>query len=569
MKTKRRRRALPEGGLARDGRWLSWRWRDNGAVISAPLRCEAEEWFGFCARRPAESDQSSGAAPGSSAAPRAWAIFSTPDGPAQRAIAFTPIERCGRLDWLGWTQAPPDARQLTVRLDPAAPDIEELLVRIVAERDPKCHPAANVPRWSTYRSAIELRRVLLAPELTHLADLITDSGATPRPVETLPPPGDSRVLAAALAGSACVFSPEWLATSGWRLPDLERVAANAWVLIDLESLARMVAQAGGAETEIATYAAPNEFMSARNEYADVPTRGLALFDCVPYGSIDERGRFFIRVLRATRAWKRYADAVGFATLLSSQTPWEQRCNDVVCAARPVGQGELIATDLPLLLSGRFGPPLAPRLAGHLLRMHTAAEIDPWAQFWCRGFDDRINVRDIADAARRFAPLRAVRWQSPDPRVAMLGLSLEGPAPGGRPARELLVDSGRIDGEEYHDGLPMEPFVILWRQMAREVAGRTAWANRSLCNLRLTWRFATTAGLRYAPLFDAAGPAQTPERTVEIAFADQPPRVDVPAAAAVASRLLLPRDRALFGEHSFELQQRIRTFIAAHAEALRD
>ena len=109
----------------------------------------------------------------------------------------------------------------------------------------------------------------------------------------------------------------------------------------------------------------------------------------------------MRVLRADRAWKRYADEHGFATLLASETPVARHCGDVLSAARPIGGGELIATDLPWLVAGLHGPLLAPRLAQHALRMHLAGPLDDRVQYWNRWDDGQIVC------ARRVGPRAAI------------------------------------------------------------------------------------------------------------------------------------------------------------------
>ena len=87
----------------------------------------------------------------------------------------------------------------------------------------------------------------------------------------------------------------------------------------------------------------------------MPTRGFALQDVVPYSVFDETPKTFrTRVLTANRSWKRYADDVGFATLLASETPWEERCGDVLSTARAIDGGQLMATDLPWLVAGKRG-----------------------------------------------------------------------------------------------------------------------------------------------------------------------------------------------------------------------
>lgn len=553
-------RSLPTGGLTRPGRVFQWRWTNNGAVTSARYRCKPEEWFLLRGS-------------GGNVAPRVFAEFYENAGGGEvvgrRAVEFHSIVCAAGPEWFGWFQAPARVKSIRLRLGDAGTALSALEMRAVAERDPKCHPSANVPRWSAYAPPFPISRVVLPRELESLAPLLEG-----RKVEWIDRPTSLRALAERVRGAACVLPPEWIDPLKIGLTELEGLAASAWVIVDLETLARLVALAGGADTEIATYAAPNEFMSARNEYADVATRGMALFDCVPYGSVEARGRFHIRVLRATREWKKYADEAGFATLLSSQTPWEKKCNDVLSAARCIDGGELIGTDLPWLCAGMFGRPLAPRIAGHLLRMHLGGAIDPWAQFWCRWHEDHIVVRDIADLAKRYPTLRTARWQSEDPAIATLGITLDSrtlQAPphdnGGATAkrRHILIDTGRMDARDYHDGVAPELMIICMRQLAREVAEQTAWARANLRQATITWRFETAAGLKYATLFESALPLQTQPVTHALRIrTDAPggPRRDEPPTAD----LILPADAGLFGDGALEIQSRLGEFLRSRIAA---
>lgn len=546
-RTATRSLALPGGGLQRGARRHAWRWATNGTLLTAPLRCRPEEWFCLSV---------GGLSLAASTPVLLVEFLESPeahDGHERRAIEFHVNQRTDRCARLAWVQAPASARAMRIRVL-LPPDCAnwELFAHSVAERDPKCHPCANVPRWSTYSPPSLLTGIVLPRELDALAPLLSDSGTR---VADCPP--SRAALARLVRGKAAVLPQTWVQRLDLDIEHVEALAQEAWVILDLETLAMLVAHSGAAETEVATYAAVNEFMSARNEYADTATRGMALMDCTPYGSLNANGKYSIRVLRATRQWKRYADRAGYATLLSSRTAWDTRSDDVLSTARPIGHGEVLGTDLPWLCAGAFGRPIAPDSAAHLLRMHLGCQINPWTQFSCRSHEDHIVVRDAADLARRHPALRTQRWRSDDARIARLGLSL------GRPdaPRELALDSGRIDVRDHHDGAPPEPLLILMRQLAREVSERSAWAVRKLTDVRITWRFETAAGLRYATLFDAAEPPprENSVRTL-LLRRDESLAADGPLVRwddrGPNERLRISSHLGLFGDRSFRLQQEL-------------
>lgn len=511
--------------------------------MTEPVRCQRDEWYLARAR--------------------------VADGAAlQHATLLTGFlrggdviaERCLRLhalagadhtaELLGWIQTPEHCTHLRLRV----PDrkltrqVEEIVFHKVAERDPKCHPLANVPRWSTYRPPLPIRRVVLPASLEGLARLV-DWGA----VEVVEAPGSAAALRRLVRGAACVLEPKWVLDLKLTLHDVERLAQSAWVLIDLETTACLVRQATAAATELKVHDSAHGLMSARVDYADVPTRGLALQDVVPYAAVDALGGFRMRVLNANRSWKCYADEAGFATLLSSETPWERHHGDVLSAARAVGGGELIATDLPWLVAGHFGPLVAPRIAAHLLRMHLAAPAEDYWQYWNRWDDGHVVVRDISDLARRYPPLKAVRWASCDPASVHLGLRL--PPVTRAAARHVIVQTGRIDNVGVHDGLPPEPLMIFMKWLAREAREGTPWARRWLATQAVTWQFDSADGLKYAANYDPA--PQTAGEKLEIV------RIRNAASAAVNGRskngaaaetIVLAEDEGLFGDGSLLFQE---------------
>jgi len=419
-------------------------------------------------------------------------------------------------DLLGWLLTPPGARYLRLCLaDPAlATQLAQVRLLPVAEYDPRSHPLANVPRWSSYRPPFAIRKLVLPARLAELGPLLNGLE-----LRTLARPRSLPALRRQARGAACILDPQWVDDLNPTLSELEAIASECWLLVDLKTTAEVISRATGPDIRLVEYRSANGLMSARVEYADVPTRGLALLDVVPYGSWDGRGRFSLRAIRRSKAWTRYADETAFATVLSSRTPWKSRNGDVLCAARPIGRGEWLASDLPWLVAGRHGPLVAPRLALHLLRMHLGLPIEDQVQYWTRWQDISSLVRDIADLARRYPPLRAVRWAASQPAVAHLGLTLDAAA--GRPASHLLLRTGRIDRLDFHGGLPPEPMMIFMKWLAREVREQTAWARRHLAGRTVTWQFDTAEGLKYSANYDAA-PAGLAEsrraRVVELAAA---------------------------------------------------
>lgn len=459
---------------------LRWRWDGGAPRASQYLRCKPEQWLLL------RTEGGTGPALRVEFADERTLI-------ASREVALARLDESNG-ECVGWVQAPPACRRLRVLLNGGgAPDALAMIA--VAERDPKCHPLANTPRWSTYRTPFPFERVVVPRSLESLAPLLS-----PLIVEAIDPPRSLRELARRAVGAACIVGPEWVASASLSLCDVEKLAPACWMVVDLPTMASMARRARVADGVIACYTSSDEIMSARVEYADVHTRGFALMDVLPYGTREHGRRFGVRVLKASRAWKRYADDTGFALMLSSQTPWESRCNDVLMASRAMGNGELIATDLPWLAAGALGAPLAPRLAAHLLRALFGLPIDDAVQYWVRWDDPAIVVRDVADMVRRFAPLQTARWAAQG-GSASLGVLLPAVE---RERRRLVLRAGSIDAGAIADGVPAEPLMILMKWLAREARERTAFARRALADTSVVWQFETRDGARYAGLFHAAG-----------------------------------------------------------------
>lgn len=503
--------------------------RPVGTPDARPVRCKRAEWYLVRARLVAGV-----------VLRRSAMVVSFMRGSQLLSRRCVPLHAGGPPgELLGWFRTPADVTHLRLALSAGASagQFAELALHVVAERDPKCHPLANVPRWSTYRTSFTVRRVILPASLAGLRPLLAGME-----VRVLAAPASLDDLARQARGAACVLDPRWVCSLRLGLSAVERVAAASWLIVDLETLAGLVTAAGAADVRPVRYADQHGLMSARVEYADVPTRGFALQDVVPYATIDARGRFVQRGLKPGRAWKRYADEVGFATLLSGETPWADRHGAVLSAMRAVGGGELLATDLPWLLAGEHGTLVAPRVAAHLLRTHVALPVADCVQFWNRWDDGDTVVRDLADLARRYAPLHAVRWASPDPACAHLGIVLHPSV--ARPKRHLVIRTGRIDNLDAHDGLPAEPMAIFMKWLAREAREQTAWAQTHLARQIVTWQFDTASGLKYAANFDAADACDVPPTVVRVRL------------GAAGSAVQLPDDEGLHGDGSIEFQERL-------------
>lgn len=537
----------PAAGLwtqrSRRRRWV----RDpRRRAATLPLACKGEQWH--LLRVPAG---------GKTQPPSVTAEFLHVDGGTSRQLIL--LERLsGDADaghWLGWAQAPADARHW--RLDSPDADATAIAAHVVPERDPKCHPMANVSRPESHRSPFPIERVILPESLSRLAPLL--DGPDVRIIKT---PRSLRDLAKAVIGCACVLDPAWVDELKLTLRDIERITPITWLLVDLPTAARLVSEAGEADARVRTQRSAHGLMSARVEYADVPTRGFALMDVFPYGVHTPRHGFGVRVLEANRSWKRYASECGFALVLSSHTPFETRGPDVLSAMRAIGQGELIATDLPWLAAGLLGPPVAPVLARHALRMHLGCTLAAETQYWTRWDDARVVVRDISDMARRYAPLDAARWRPDTPGLLSLGLTLpcdDRPARNG-PPRHFVIRTGRIDQCEQHDGVPPEPLMILMRQLARDWQEQTDWAQRHLKNARVSWQFEAADGVRYGVLFHAGDPAVAPSATLTVRTRDDARAVGNVRRAGGRAELHVPASVGIFGDRSLDYQSRLTSTI---------
>jgi hypothetical protein len=481
----------PGGGLRAGSTIMrGWRWeRMRKLVVSAPVRCKRDQWY--LARGTAAESRAGAPRP-------AFAIRFLQDGDelAQRSLMLHARNgHDGEL--LGWFQTPEHATHLQILLAEAEPvALAEVMLHAVAERDPKCHPLANVPRWTTYQPPFPIERLILPETLAGLAEVVPESA-----ISHLRPRSRADLTNYA-GGAACVLDPAWVSDLGFTWEHLLRLAGRCYLVVDLETAGKLLTGAGVKGLELFTDEAPHGVMSARVEYADVQTRGFALQDVFPYGSLTAAGGFQLRALRANRAWRRLADELALTTLLASETPSPRQSGHVLSAAAPIGRGELIVTDLPWLVVGNMGQLVAPRLARHALRMHLGSPLEDDLQYWNRWDDSQIVVRDICDLARRYPPLQTVRWAPSADGQARLGVFLPAQGSSGS-VRTVLIRSGRIDNLAPHGGLPPEPMMIAMKQLAREAREATAWAQRHLAGVNVVWQFDTAAGLRYTLNYPSA------------------------------------------------------------------
>lgn len=548
----------PGGGLQASSRATrAWQWTLDGGLAAAPVRCRGEQLYLVRANL---------SAPGRLNAAQVVIHFVQDEMiVGERTVTLAPIGPEPVAELFGWVETPPDTAHLQVYIPDAdaAPHFTDLRLMPVAERDPKCHPLANVPRWNTYAPPFPLERVVLPKSLVGLADML--SGLQ---VEVARQPASVAALRRLSANSVCVLDLEWILKLKLTLVDLQRLAEESWLIVDLPTMANAVTAAGAAQARTVTYRAAKEIMAARNTYADVPTRGFALFDVFPYGARTAEGGFATRVIKA-RGWKRHADQVGCAALLESETPYVEHCKDVLMAAQGTSRGELIATDLPWLVAGKLGEPIAPRLARHQLRMLCGCPLDDALQYWNEWDDEGVLFRDIADMPRRYAGMAAIRWASEGERTAQLGLTVA--APGEPCRRQVIIRTGRADRAGVHDGLPPEAMVIFMKWLSRELREGTRWAREALAGLQVTWQFDTTAGLRNVVSYrSAAGMAdQLPTKSLRLYTPPLPGAALDPVAEPLTpvERIAVPYDVGIYGDGALEYQSRLTNLLATRLESV--
>lgn len=544
------RRGHVEGGIVTPGGSVrGWRWCFNGVMESAAIRCRGDQWYVV---RASTADARPAGTP-----PPVIAFADEGGWSESIPIALLPDDAAGESAWIGWVRAPDHSTHLRVGLpgDNAHAALKRLTLHAVIEPDPKCHPAAHTPRWSTLLPPFPVDRVVIPESLEALEPLLPAVR-----VDRLSRPRSLRALAASAIGAACVVSPDWVTELGLSLKDLERVAAGSILILDLPTLAALLERESPRCAPLVRVSAAHEICAARVQYSDVATRGFALMDVFPYGTRTADGGFSTRAIRFGRGWRSVARPAGWVELLTSETHDDQRSGDVLVATRAVEMGELMGSDTPWIAAGALGAPAAPRLATLALRAQLGQPIEDFVQYWARCSDAALVVRDIADLTRRYASLRAVRWSDGSNGAAQLGLSIDA----GSQAPHFMLRTGSIDPDRAHDGLPPEPMMILLRWLLREIQDATPLARKALCGRTIAWQFDTVAGRRYAPLYDSAAGLVVPrEEDTLTARVGNPSE---PAASRGRCDLVLPASRGLFGDDSAVFQSALTRGVRAWLES---
>lgn len=481
-------RREPTGGAysRRGRRQRTWNWRRRQGRLCGELACAADEWYFVDARVEA------------CAAPPVLDVgFACGAQALSRAsVPLHALAADGRC--IGWIKTPPHADRLHVALSPEASC--PLLRLDLHPVDDVCgvgHPAANTPRWSLGAPGAAPAAVLLPPALAALGDWL-DPRARIEPLD-----GELLEPARLSGRRAVIVLDVGAAPLGWR--DLRAMMRHARVVIDLGTAAAALSAGGEVRLAARGRAWRAGVPAARVVEACAATRGFALEDAFPCAWLGERGRFAVRTLGGARTWKRLADRFGLTALLTLSSPDGKGEHETVAAASRAG--DLVVTDLPWMLAGRFGPLLAPRVAAHALRAMLGLAVADAAHFWTASADPDLMVRDAADLARRYPPLRPVRWRDGADGVHRLGVTW---APPGAARGHVMLHTGRAD--VCGRSIPPESMMVWLRRLCS--AGGDG--DRRVVEA-VTWQFDTAAGAGYVPLFDSAAalPAEAATRHVAI------------------------------------------------------
>jgi hypothetical protein len=288
---------LPAGGVRRGRGYSVWRWNGGATPTTVPQRCRGDQWYLLRALQPAAPGGVNGvpsngrtSAPVTDSAPPSVQVrFASAEKVlSETCVNWTAVgDRGPRGEWLSWVFAPPKTAAVEISLT-GSPEAqpEALELHAVAERDPKCHPLANVPRWTHYKPPFPMERVVLPPELESLAPLLSHVK-----VNIARSFRSRSALVAAAQNAAIVMSPDWCNDLSLGYPELCQIAARSYAIVDLQQFVRCAERGGMNSLRVQTYTAEHELMSARNQYAEVPTRGFALLDTFPFGTITPRGRW--------------------------------------------------------------------------------------------------------------------------------------------------------------------------------------------------------------------------------------------------------------------------------------
>lgn len=483
------------------------------------------------------------------------------DGAVDRQrVLMQPVVRESGAELLGWFDTFKEAHELSLRLDDGFRTFEEIVLRPVAECPAVSHPAANIsdapaPSGADAASAAPMaRRVLLPTALASLAGQIES-----RRVELLEAPVSIKALCDRARGAACVLSPEWIAALRMKWADVQRLAEHAWVIVDLESAARLLASRGVRDLRLRHRGSNRELPCASVRYADAATQGFALSDAFPY-AVCSASRFGVRFLSGGATWRSYADEHGFATLLGLAGSGDP-ARRILCAAMPTAGGELIASDLPWLAAGLFGPLAAPRLACWLLNAQLGGPREPRLQYWTPTREPKVLLREVAELQRHYPALLPVRWAPGCDGVAHLGLALRGASENGT-GRGLLIQTGRMDRGAGATSFPPEAMMSLMKLFARERRDRTAWARERLGAATIVWQFDVWGDSQFRHVFESAGPlaCSRPPRVVALVDGelDRVPEIEIEGAR----RVRIDVRQGVLGDGSFEYQRELLRVILA-------
>lgn len=555
-------RYFPGGGVrVSESRLRAWQWNGGSNGLSEPVRCRQNQWYLVRV----QAIRSGDAVP-----PGLGVRFLRGTEPFPfRRIEMSSLGVESSAEMLGWVQSPNGATHVCLALqeDPArGAAYTSVELHSLDESEPGGHPCANVPRWSSYPLSTKVRRLVGPASLARVAEWLPGVS-----FERVTPGRTSLLDASRLRDAAILIDKPLLRELGLDFANLLRLAADAMVVVDLEAFAALMAHSRLRDIGLCSADDRHAVMGARNLYAAAATRGFALQDVFPYGETTEQKRFSLRGLRRCRSLKSLARELQLTTLLESCTPTDPSDRAVLSAMIPAGQGALMISDVPWLAAKPDRELAAPRIMRHLLRMMFGEALPEGVQYWRASQDIGVLLRDIGDLPRRYPPLQAARWASESAGVERIGLTLAAPGirnetgttrgrgSGNSPAPDaIVIDTGRIDAADWHDGLPAEPMIVFMRWLAREAREQTAWYRENIGGRRVTWQFETAQGRQYVSQFPSAGAlngsldANGSPRLRGIRM-----RIGSGARSSRdASTLWLPRVAGLLGDDSLEWQARL-------------
>ena len=134
--------------------------RSSQRLVSRPVRCRREHWYLVRAELNGGPDVERAALP--------IEFFRAGEPLARRCLWLRAIAGQSKAELLGWFETPAQATHMRVGR-PTAP-VTRMSSHAVSERDPKCHPLANIPRWSAYAPPFQIERIVLPARLAPLVD---------------------------------------------------------------------------------------------------------------------------------------------------------------------------------------------------------------------------------------------------------------------------------------------------------------------------------------------------------------------------------------------------------------